>query len=168
MSKIYLANATKQNLCHQYRLPESNRVYRVDIPSGRQVMMGEDWSQASMDFFIKHLHIAGFKQASDANRKIESFSGWMYSTTKPIGEDSIHSGHDEMVRAQEERAASEATMAAMAFDMSNRPKNDRRKRLAKVTQIQVEQETGPRAMPSGDEIRMDVTFDESSNAQLKV
>lgn len=168
MTKIYVANATKQTLRHLYRLPESTRVFSLEIGSGRQELVGERWSPGQQEAFIRQLDQAGFRQSQETNRKLEEFSGWLYSLGKPVGETDIYHGHEAVVEHQEARSASEAQKAAMAFDMSNRPQKDRRKRLAKVTQVEVQQDVGPGKSPTGNEITMSVTFDENSNAQLKV
>jgi organic radical activating enzyme len=170
MTKIFVANGTKQRLKFNYRLPESNRIHELDVGSGRQEMIGEEWTNSNTEYFIKQLEHAGFRRSSETNGRMESFSGWMYSLDKPTSETQIRSGHEARVEAQEKVSAIEAQRGALAMDQANRAPKDRRKRLAKVTQVEVEQEIGPRDTPTGNEVRMSVTVDANApeSAQLAI
>jgi hypothetical protein len=83
----------------------------------------------------------------------------MYSLDKPTTETQIESGHETRVETQEKISAVEAQRGALAMDQANRAPKDRRKRLAKVTTVEVEQETDPRGTPTGNEVRMSVSVD---------
>jgi hypothetical protein len=159
MTKLYLSNATKQRLKFSYRLPEANRIFEQEIHSGRQVVIGEDWSDTQIDFVVKQLDRAGFKRAHETNGKLENFSGWLYSVDKTTTENQIRSGHEARVEAQETISVVEAQRGALAMDQSNRAPKDRRKRLAKVTQVEVQEEIGPRNSPTGNEVHMSVSVD---------
>ena len=170
MTRIYVANGTKQRLKFNYRLPESNRIHELEVHSGHQEMIGEQWSQQHVEYFIKQLEHAGFRRSHDTNGRMENFSGWMYSLDKPTTETQIESGHEARVEAQEKISAVEAQRGALAMDQANRAPKDRRKRLAKVTTVEVEQETDPRGSPTGNEVRMSVSVDASApeNARLDI
>ncbi|HEX7911783.1 MAG TPA: hypothetical protein VF534_27330 [Paraburkholderia sp.] len=162
MTKIYVANGTKQRLKFNYRLPESTRIHELDVHSGRQEMIGEEWGTTHVEYFIKQLEHAGFRRSHDTNGRMENFSGWMYSLDKPTTETQIESGHEARVEAQERISAVEAQRGALAMDQANRAPKDRRKRLAKVTTVEVEQETDPRGSPTGNEVKMSVSVDASA------
>jgi hypothetical protein len=170
MTKIYVANGTRQRLKFNYRLPENNRIHELDVHSGRQEMIGEGWSDQHIEYFVKQLEHAGFRRSSETNGRMENFSGWMYSLDKPTTETQIRSGHEARVEAQEKISAVEAQRGALAMDQANRLPGDRRKRLAKVTTVEVEQETDPRGSPTGKEIRMSVSVDASApeNSRLDI
>lgn len=159
MTTIYVANGTKQRLKFNYRLPESNRIHELDVHSGRQEPIGENWSASHIEYFIKQLEHAGFRRSSETNGRMENFSGWMYSLDKPTTTTQIESGHEARVEAQEKISAVEAQRGALAMDQANRAPRDRRKRLAKVTTVEVEQEIGPRDSPTGKEVKMSVSVD---------
>lgn len=159
MTKIYVANGTRQRLKLNYRLPESQRIHELDVHSGRQEVVGEQWSDTQVEYFIKQLDHAGFRRSSETNGRLENFSGWMYSVDKATSETQIRSGHEARIEAQEKISAVEAQRGALAMDQANRVPKDRRKRLAKVTQVEVEQEIGPRDSPTGNEVKMSVAVD---------
>lgn len=162
MTTIFVANGTKQRLKFNYRLPESNRIHELDVHSGRQVPIGEGWTDSHVEYFIKQLETAGFRRSSETNGRLENFSGWMYSVDKATTETQIRSGHEARVEAQEKVSAVEAQRGALAMDQANRLPGDRRKRLAKVTQVEVEQDIGPRDSPTGREVKMSVSVDASA------
>lgn len=170
MPKIYVANGTKQRLKFNYRLPESTRIHELEVHSGRQEPIGESWTDSQADYFIRQLEHAGFRRSTETNGRLESFSGWMYSIDKPTSETQIRSGHEARVEAQEKISAIEAQRGALAMDQANRVPKDRRKRLAKVTTVEVEQETDPRGSPTGKEVKMSVSVDASApeNASLEI
>jgi len=159
MTRIYVANGTKQRLKFQYRLPESNRIYELEVHSGQQAPIGDQWSQQHVEYFIWQLENAGFKRSHETNGRMENFSGWMYSLDKPTTETQIEAGHAARVEAQERVSAVEAQRGALAMDQANRAPKDKRKRLAKVTMVEVEQESDPRGTPTGNEIKMSVSVD---------
>jgi hypothetical protein len=122
-------------------------------------VIGEEWSTSNVEYFIRQLEHAGFRRSNETNGRMENFSGWMYSLDKPTSETQIRSGHEARVEAQEHISAIEAQRGALAMDQANRAPKDRRKRLAKVTTVEVEQETDPRGSPTGNEVRMSVSVD---------
>lgn len=157
---IYLANTTKQNWNHCYRAPETNRAQMVQIPSGRQAEIGEHWSASQTEAVIRELEKFGARPAVDANGKLDKFPGLLYSTTKPIKEDQIVSGHDAVVEMQEKRSAEEAVNSAKAFDTTTRANKGRGKRLAKVTAVEVKQDLPRGKKPSGEEVDFSMTVSE--------
>jgi hypothetical protein len=168
MTIIYVANGTKQRLKFNYRLPESNRIHELDVHSGRQEPIGEGWTDTTVDYFIKQLEVAGFRRSSETNGRLEHFSGWMYSVDKATSETQIRSGHEARVEAQEKISAVEAQRGALAMDQANRLPGDRRKRLAKVTAVEVEQDIGPRDSPTGKEVKMSVSVDSAAPESAKL
>ncbi|MDE3023793.1 MAG: hypothetical protein KGI54_18410 [Pseudomonadota bacterium] len=150
---LYIANTTKQLQVFCFRAPETARASYVEIPSGQQVAIGQDWTRNQMDAVIQHLKLYGGRESSDVNQRLEHFTGLLYREGKAISENDIVTGHDAVVDMQEHRSAIEATRSAIAFDKANQ-KN--RKRLAKVTEVTVEQDVPINAKPKGDEIRFSV------------
>lgn len=159
MTTIYVANGTKQRLKFNYRLPESTRIHELEVHSGRQEAIGDGWTDTNIDYFIKQLEHAGFRRSSETNGRLENFSGFMYSVDKATTATQIESGHEARVEAQEKISAVEAQRGALAMDQANRLPRDRRKRLAKVTSVEVEQDIGPRDTPTGNEVKMSVSVD---------
>jgi hypothetical protein len=168
MTIIYVANGTKQRLKFNYRLPESNRIHELDVHSGRQEPIGEGWTDTTVDYFIKQLEVAGFRRSTETSGRLDNFSGWMYSVDKATSETQIRSGHEARVEAQEKISAVEAQRGALAMDQANRLPGDRRKRLAKVTAVEVEQDIGPRDSPTGKEVKMSVSVDSAAPESAKL
>jgi Arc/MetJ-type ribon-helix-helix transcriptional regulator len=164
MAKIYLANCTLQHLKHCYRLRESGKLSMVEIDSGRQAVLGENWNDSQVEGFIQHLESCGFRRSNETSRKLPEFGGLLYSVGKPIAEEQIHHGNEALVEHQEYRSASEATKSALAFDTANRMPKDKRKRLAKITEITVEQDIPPRQKATGNEVKMHLTIAEDGHA----
>ena len=164
MTKIYVCNATKQRLKFNYRLPESNRIFELEVHSGQQQMIGEKekWTDTQVEYFVKQLDNAGFRRSHETNLKLDNFSGWLYSIDKTTSENQIVSGHEARVEAQEKISAVEAQRGALAMDQANRLPKDRRKRLAKVTEVEVIEDTDPRGSPTGNEVQMRVAVDSSA------
>ncbi|SDH09597.1 hypothetical protein SAMN05216466_10783 [Paraburkholderia phenazinium] len=164
MAKIYLANCTQQHLKHCYRLRESNKLSMAEIDSGRQVLVGDNWTDSQVEGFIEHLEKCGFRRANETSRKLPEFAGLLYNVSKPVAEDQIYQGNEALVEHQEYRSASEATKSALAFDTANRAPKDKRKRLAKITEITVEQDIPPRQKATGNEVKMHLTIAEDGHA----
>lgn len=146
---LYIANATKQNWHHHFRVIEKDRSFFVQIPSGTQKSIGHDWNAGQTDSVIKQLQKFGALHVNDLSRNLDKFPGLLYRTDKPISADQIESGHVAVVDAQEKRSAAEASKSALSFDAANRDKRTRR-RLAKTTEVSVQQE-----VPYGEKIRGD-------------
>ena len=166
---IYIANCTKQNLRHCFRLPETGRNQMVSIPSGQQVKLGDGWTQSQINHIVKHMESFGFRNAKDVNGKIKNFDGVLYSIDKPVREEQIVDGHDQLVEHQEMRSAQEATRSALAFDAATTDKRSRR-RLAKVTEVSVTQDVPPNAKPTGNEVNfsLSVTPEVKDNDRIPV
>ena len=156
---LYIANTTKQhwNLC--FRVPESHRPYFAKIPSGEQVEVGKNWTMAQIDGVIKEIQRYGARHASEVSGKLDKFAGILYSTSRPISEDHIVTGHDAVVDHQELRSAEEAVRAAKAFDTVHRDKKSR-KRRAKMTAVEVEQDVPDNVKPNGNEVHFSLSVAE--------
>lgn len=163
---LYIANTTKQNWNHHFRVLEKTRPYFVQIPSGTQQVIGHDWNLAQQDSVIRQLEKYGGRPAKDVNGKLESFPG-IFFADRPISESQIVAGHEAVVDAQEKRSAAESTRSALAHDASTRDKRTR-KRLASLTEVEVKQDVPARERPTGNEVSMKITVanDGDSHAVL--
>jgi organic radical activating enzyme len=132
----------------------------VEIDSGKQVQVGDNWTDAQTKIFIENIERNGFRRAAETSRKLPEFAGYLYSIDKPVVEDHIYQGNQALIEHQEYRSASEATKAALAVDTVNRAPKDKRKRLAKAVEVTVEQDIPPREKATGNEINMQLTIAE--------
>lgn len=167
---LYIANTTKQNFNHHFRIPEKTRAYFVRIESGTQVRVGDEWNTAQQDKVIEQLERYGGRKASAVSGNLENFPGIFYSSDKPISESQIVGGHEAVVDGQERRSAAEATKSALGFDAANRDRKRGGKRLAKVTEVTVQQDIPRNEKPTGKEVHFSVGVSEdgSSSAKLPV
>ena len=154
---IYIANCSKQHLRLILRQPETGRSVMIEIPSGRQHPLMDDWTVTHQDYIISELERFKAVPASQVNRKMVDFDGTVYSTTKPISETQIISAHEAVVDHQERRSAKEATRSALAFDQTTRSKQG--KRLASVTEVEVIEDTDPKEKKSKKRMSMKVSVD---------
>jgi hypothetical protein len=164
---LYIANATKQNWNHHYQVPEKERPFFVQIPSGSQVVLGQGWNASQIDSVVKQLERYGALHVNDLSQNIGKFPGLLYRTDKPISEDQILNGHAAVVDAQEKRAATEASRAALSFDASTRDKRSRR-RLAKTTEVSVQQDVPYGEKSHGDEVNFSLGVSEDGRNDLKL
>ena len=148
---LYIANTTKQNWNHHFRVLESNRPFFVQIPSGSQVSVGQGWSTAQTDSVVLQLEKFGARSAVEVNGRLKHFTGLLYRTDKPISQNQIISGHEAVVETQQRRSAAEATKSALGFDLANRDKRTN-KRLAKLTEVTVKQDLPRNEKPTGNEV----------------
>lgn len=142
MSKIYIANTTRQHLRLPIRINEpekGSKVIRFEIPSGQQLMIGSGFSEDQVADVISHLERFGGKKS--VSQKLNGFMGILYSVDKPISEDNIRTGHEAVIDASQKRSATESIRAAESFDTSTRENSGRGKRLARETQVVIERET---------------------------
>jgi len=165
---LYIANTTKQNWNHHFRVPESNRPFFFQIPSGGQIVVGHGWTNSQQEAVIHQLEKYGARKASEISGALSKFPGLLYRTDKPITESQIIHGHEALVDAQERRSASEASRSAMAFDTVTREKKGRGKRLAKVTEVSVDQETPRGQKPDTNEVHFSLGVTENGASNFKV
>jgi len=81
---LFIANTTKQNWNHHFRVPEMTRPYFVQIPSGSQVRIDQRFSAESERVIIEQVEKYGGRNASDVSGKLEQFPGIFYRQSKPI------------------------------------------------------------------------------------
>jgi len=153
---MYIANTTKQHYRPNFRVPERTRIHVVNIPSGQQVKVGDDWNAAQTDSVVKQLEVFGARPARDASGKLQKYSGLLYSLDKPIPVGKIEAAHEALVNEQDQRSADELTKGALGFDAALRDKRTRR-RGAKVTSLEVSQDVPPFSKATGKEIKFGVT-----------
>jgi hypothetical protein len=163
MTVLYLSNPSKQNHTFYYRTGGGALLANVEIPSGQQVALNRDsrWSGKDLEDVLRHIRLYGGHEASDTHRPMPKFTGLLYRVDDEVTEDEIVAGHEATVANQEQRSATEATRAALAFDRGANKLTGRGKqqRVAKVTQVEVIQELEKHQRPTGNEVHFDVSID---------
>ena len=162
---LYIANTTKQNQVFAFRTPESSRPYFLEIQSGQQAAIGEKWSDYELKAVIAHLELFGGRPDNQVNRNMAGFTGLLYRIGSEISENNIVAGHNAVVDMQEHRSAVEATRSAIAFDNVNKKRG---KRLAKLSEVTVEQEIPRHEKPTGKEVKFSVAVTEDGRDSVVV
>jgi hypothetical protein len=164
---LFIANTTKQNFHHHFRVPEMNRPYFVRIQSGTQVQVERRFSPATEAMIIEQLQKYGARNAKEVSGRLEDFPGIFWRQDRPITEGEIVAGHDAVVDAQSRRAAAESSKSALGFDAAHRDKKTRRRGVL-TTEVEVVQEVPKGEKPSGNEVTLHVTVanDGSDNVKL--
>jgi hypothetical protein len=162
---LYISNPSKQNVTFFYRDPINNLLARMDIGSGRQVMVGAKWTAAEKARVIEQLERFGSRDAAEAHGKMGRFLGLLYRDMAPISTDEILMGHTAMVDTQEQRTVAETTKAALAFD---RVTNGaiRGQRRARQTQVEVIEQLAPHSRPTGNEASFSLTVDPEGRGDI--
>lgn len=158
---LYIANCTKQTWLCNVRVPETNRIMVVEVPSGQQREIGSGLSEATIEHMVRYLERFGVRDHQDSKLDSSTFDGYLYSRDKPVKSDKIEMAHDALVDHQERRSATEATRNALAFDKSTTDKRTK-KRLASVTEVEVSEDVPNRQKPTGKERKMKITVDKNS------
>ena len=164
---LFIANTTKQNWNHHFRVPEMTRAYFVKIPAGSQIKVSENLSIASEEAIIQQLQRYGGRNASDVSGKLEKFPGIFYRHSKPITESEIIAGHDAVMDHAERRSAEEATKSALGFDASNRDKHTG-ERLVKESEVEIIEQVPRGKKATGKEVKFGLTVSKDGNSKTKL
>ena len=157
---IYIANPTRQHWQFHYRTPDNNLLDMVDIRSGRQESIGEQWTPEQTDKVIKQLQRHGAREATDFNGLVNKFSGMLYRLNKPIQRDEILDANAIVNDTASQRSVDEAIKAAAGFDRAaNAATSGPRRRPARITQVEVEQQLQPHERATGDEVHFSLIVD---------
>lgn len=129
---VFIANCTRQNLLHWYRMPETNQLLHIRIDSGQQEKMGDRWTDGEQTYFVEQLERRGFRNFKDIKGKVEDFAGWLYSTDKPIKEDQYHVAFEKVIENANERAVQEVQKGALGLERGSRDQKSGRRLVKEV------------------------------------
>jgi hypothetical protein len=165
---LHVANDTKLNWVVQYRLTggEGGKLlgpFILEIPSGQQRTVGAGWSQENEQFFVEQIERHGAIEARELDRTVKRHTGLLYSYDRQIEADRIEEGHSKVVDTQEKRSAEEATKAALGFDRMANQAGRGKRRMARATEVEVEELHDPRGRPTGKEMHFRLGVDAEGN-----
>lgn len=164
---LCVANCTKQNLVFHYRDPRHNLLRHVTIPSGMQHDLDEGWSAEETGRVVAQLERFGAKPTVSLNTDLSKFTGILYSDVRVIQTDEIAVAHEAVVGMQEGRSATEATRAALGFDRAAR--TPRGRPGAKVTEVEVIEQSDPREKPRKGAVEFSIAVDpEKGRSDVKL
>jgi hypothetical protein len=164
MSKLFIANLTKQHQHFLYSVPEGDgddRTYQsmqeyIDI--GSQVQLPDTLTQAQLDIIVQHHSRYGMKPYDEA-RKIRDFTGLCYRFEEPVPmndqgfiDDIVKSNNHTLDERNDKRR--ELTTVAIN-DRLRREASGSRAPLRRVEVEQVEETDGTPRVASGVEVPAD-------------
>lgn len=161
MTKLFVANTTKQNWMFTYRLPGGTQHFMRRIPAGQQICL-DNLQSDEIDVVIKQNAVYGMQPAKEMSRR-KGYAGIVYS----VGDDPINIdrmletfNQNDDVRDGEAQERRVTTAAAIGDNIANemhkatgRPKESLQpKRL----EVEVTEETdGKATVASGVEVIAD-------------
>lgn len=83
MTKLYVANTTKQRFTFTFRRPETNKLYHRFINPGSQELVFSDITAAELDAVIAHFAPYGMIDYRSIDQA-KAFIGQCYSIDKPV------------------------------------------------------------------------------------
>ena len=128
MTKMYVANCTKQNHTFTYRIPDSSetltRPRALEIKAGAQIKVPDDLTTPQVDSIIRQHARYGMVSVAELDRT-RPFVGLCYSLDKPVSVDSIRRGlshNDDVLREKGRQLRQEAGIAA--FEAAEQAANE--------------------------------------------
>lgn len=139
MTKLYIANTSRQKLNFLFRLPEENDIKRYTIQPGAQALV-LDSTNDDVEYVIKQHETYGIKRADDVIRK-KGFVGTCYRVDKPISVSNFMvidgQNHEALIEQGKVTRANVATYAqASVADMVKQAGED-----AKGLEIEIKDES---------------------------
>ena len=84
MSRLFIANPTKQNNHFFYQIPEINRLSDIVIPAGGQIELGKNLTKAQLDGIVDQHKDHGMIKVSEVQRYESQKVLLIYNFDKPI------------------------------------------------------------------------------------
>lgn len=118
MTKLYIANCTKQVIDFLYRVPESARVHQQTIGIGQQVMVYKESARADeIDYIIGQHARFGLVRESEIDRT-KVFIGMCYSVGQPVNMERVQSALEHNDEVLTEVGAQTRLESAVALNDS--------------------------------------------------
>ena len=111
MTKLYIANCSKQEFDFTYMLPENVRPFMHKIRAGGQIELNHN--QDETERIINQHSIYGMQEA---NKVSKGFGGLCYRLDKPISVEAIQNGFTQTEQEQVDRALQARTVTAVVQD----------------------------------------------------
>ena len=168
MTTLYISNPSRQDAIFYYRRAITNDnsgAASVTIPQGGQVALGAGWNREEIAYVIQQILAAGGANAAEAHGRMGKFTGLLYREDYPVAKTEILTAHEGVKAAAEDRSVSQATRGALAFDRATN--KGARQRLARQTEVEVEQILPPHTTPTGDEVHFKLAVDPDGSADAR-
>lgn len=160
MSKLFIANTTKQHFRIYYTLPAHKKNYVIEVPPGLQTQVPHSLDGVGeLEYVIEQIEKLGGRNVAEVTEHTPDYCGIAWFLDKPISEEKILEGHEAVVENAEVRSIEEVAKAAKGFDIINRDGENVQEKLqgrrkGKTVEVQIHQESAPVA----DRPPIDTTF----------
>lgn len=149
MANLFIVNATTQRHLIPFIL-ESGRRMRLEVPSGGQEVMGEEFSEGDKVAMIRHLERYGGIDITETHKTPPGFCGLAYRWDTAAKESDIRRANEVDVTRRQKLSASEMVKTVKAFDGTVRNTRGVTRPQSMITETTIE-ETAPlgETPPSG-------------------
>jgi len=112
VSKLYVANTTRQAHQFLYQVPEYPAPFMQNIPPGGQIAVSKDLNPVQLEAVVQHHRMYGMVHADE---RPNGYSGLCYSVDKPVKLDRIQNAvvHNDAVLAERGRKQREDAAIAV-------------------------------------------------------
>lgn len=155
MTKLYVANATKQTFIFSYRLPEAKQTIQRTIPMGTQLFFG-DFSSEEIKSIVDQGKPFGMIRVDEANQA-RDYKGLIYSENYEVKQGKIEfmlRANDDMLDRQGQELRKEAAMANVMG--MNTQANNQNQTLNKVSMTVQQENEQPGSKQVSEGFRMEV------------
>jgi hypothetical protein len=114
MTKLYLANCTKQIKQVNYRLPESRRVYETRLDPGACQALPTDMNPEQIEHFLRQHMPYGLRDEKTV-KNVKEHVGLLYSIGKPVDMKrvaQVRERNDEVLTEQVDETLKQSLLAA--------------------------------------------------------
>jgi len=115
MSKLFIANCTKQDFEFHFWVDENTRPITTKIRMGSQMLIYEQGTKSDHEHIIKQHQIYGLKPVNEIDRTKE-FVGLCYQFEKPIPLDRLQTTFDHNDDAMAHSAQEHRKLATLSMD----------------------------------------------------
>ncbi len=161
MSKLFIANCSKQIMDFHFRVPESNRIFNQKIGIGEQVQIYKDTTPAVIDSIVNQHANYGLVPASEVDRT-KAFVGMCYSVDKPMDTGKIVAAAEHNDEVLTQRGAEIREVSAVAINQSLEERARESGGQVRHSEVEIQEETKPGQQEKPDRISETVRVDKEA------
>lgn len=163
--KLIIANCTRSRFIFHARVPEHDKVRRVEVASGHQEFFPGDLNEEQLKSVVNQLERYGGRNRPEIRGKLKDFTGIAYSLNKPLSESEIVSANEAQLDNAQNRSVAQATNSALAADRAFRDKKSPKKRTVKSVSVEVLERSDAR---SDERPMMNIEISENGSTTAKL
>lgn len=147
MSKLFVANPTRQNHLISLRLPERAGIVQQNVAPGRQIQFFGELSTPELEAILKHGATYGWVSVTDLSKRGTPFASLVYSIDRPVPRGSLMGLIENNTRVLKQRGKENRDLAAVAMsqDLEAMVESETGAHTREVNVEIVEDDSKPRA-----------------------